>query len=216
MLVILSEPKSKQSGASSLETGGKKISSGGQQIDSTPAVLLQEVANGNKRAFQQLYGIYSQPIASFLSKRTNLSEQIEEILQEIFLTIWKKASYYNSAKGNPEQWIFTIARNKLYDYWRKVDRLGETIQSDWDHFADWENFIPGELSVSLESAMNTLTEDYRQIIKMVYFEGYTQKECSEKMGQPLGTVKWKIPKALGQLKKELEKKSLRYEYETSG
>ena len=157
--------------------------------------LLKKIAEGNRESFKTFYQMYNGAIYAFIKKRSYNTHFIEEVMQDIFINVWKKASYFKEERGNVEQWLFTIARNRLYDYWRQLERMGQEINTEWEDIRDDSSFS-SDSSLLVEKAMKQLSNDYQEIIELVYIKGHTNKECAEKLKQPLGTVKWKVQKAL--------------------
>ena len=131
-------------------------------------------------------------------------------MQDVFLNVWKKAAYFKPERGNVEQWLFTIARNRLYDYWRKIERFSEDVDIEWTDMKDPKEFT-SDTTLMVEKTVEQLPDEYQTIIHLVYIKGYTNRECAEKLSQPEGTIKWKVQKALQTMKSYLERTEQRGE-----
>ncbi|MDC3250249.1 RNA polymerase sigma factor [bacterium] len=166
--------------------------------------LLKEIAAQSRSAFQQFYERYSGPVFHFVDKKSFDKTYVEEVVQDVFVSVWNKAAFYKPERGNVEQWVFTIARNKLYDYWRKLERVGDMVDIQNLPLADSSQFNSDE-SLLIEQTMDILSEDFKKVIQCVYLDGNTNKYCAKELEQPEGTIKWKARKALEMMKKFLEK-----------
>jgi RNA polymerase sigma-70 factor (ECF subfamily) len=175
------------------------------QVDTSE--LLQKIAQQDRKAFELFYKHYSGAVLQFIKKRSYNTTIIEEVVQDIFLNVWKKASYFKPERGNVEQWLFTIARNRLYDYWRKIERFSEDVDIEWTSMEDPKEFT-SDTSLLVEKTVHQLPEEYRTIIHMIYIKGHTNKECAEQLKQPEGTIKWKVRKALQDMRNYLEKSEM--------
>jgi RNA polymerase sigma-70 factor, ECF subfamily len=143
----------------------------------------------------------------------NNNEAAEDVLQDVFLQIWEKAPLYDSARGKPLTWAITLTRNKSIDRLRSSQRRGR-LHDDLQHEAksdaqyDDRDAVTGvdlgEKSALVRQAIARLSTEQRQSIELAFFTGLTQTEISERLGEPLGTIKARIRRGMMKLRDVLE------------
>lgn len=143
----------------------------------------------------------------------NDRETAEDVLQEVFLQIWEKAPLYDPERGKPMTWAITLARNKSIDRLRATQRRGrlqEQIEKEKrideqfdarDGAADM-NLI--ENAAAVRQALQKLPAEQREAIELAFFSGLTQTEITERIKQPLGTVKARIRRGMMKMRAALE------------
>ena len=164
------------------------------------ALLIQH----NDQAFGYLYDNYSPALFGIISQIIPDKEMASDVLQDVFVNIWKKIDSYDASKGRLFTWILNIARNAAIDKIRsrsyqdglKNQPLTETVNSTG------ENHVvnPQVNDIGLKKVVNKLKEEYRTLIDLSYFQGFTHEEISKLLNIPLGTVKTRIRTALTQLR----------------
>ena len=171
--------------------------------------LLREIKQGNRNAFNQYYRLNVGLVRAFLRRKGLMLDSVEEdIIQEIFFKVWQKASYYQEDRGRPVNWLLAIAQNRLYDYWRRVQKapiheeISELDKSEKP--AATESEITAEVWLSVQKALKILSSEEMKLFKMVYVDGFTMKECSAALDTPSGTIKWRIANIVKRLKVEVE------------
>ena len=159
---------------------------------------IELLKNGNKNALYALYDKYSGALYGVVIRMCRDKELSEDLLQEIFLTIWKKIDQYDASKGKFYTWAYRIARNKTLNALRKTDTL---IQNeDMSVYKDIkEEELPREYD-ELNGVLKKLEDHHQKVIELVYFKGYTHREAHKMMGVPLGTFKSYVRQALVQLR----------------
>ncbi|HSM64159.1 MAG TPA: sigma-70 family RNA polymerase sigma factor [Gillisia sp.] len=157
--------------------------------------LIEELQSGNEKAFERIYELYSQStygIIYSIIKDTSISE---EVLQDVFIKIWNNASSYNPKKGRFFTWILNIARNASIDKIRSKDFKNKKLNLKSDNFVDIleskSNTIGKMDAIGLQKYIDILGPTCRKLIDLLFFKGFTQKETSEELQMPLGTVKTK-------------------------
>ena len=157
--------------------------------------LIEELQSGNEKAFERIYELYSQStygIIYSIIKDTSISE---EVLQDVFIKIWNNASSYNPKKGRFFTWILNIARNASIDKIRSKDFKNKKLNLKSDNFVDIleskSNSIGKIDAIGLQKYIDILGPTCRKLIDLLFFKGFTQKETSEELQMPLGTVKTK-------------------------
>jgi len=150
----------------------------------TDKELLLLISQENKKAFSLIYSKYAGLLCAFLRQKTSDVDLQNDVLQEVFVTVWKKASLYSPERGTPAQWLYTIARNKLFDRWRKTERLKEQTGMEWDRLED-PSAEPdvGEL-ITLKKILSTLSPKDQLWVKLCYLDGKTFEECAKELGVP--------------------------------
>ncbi|HET7579576.1 MAG TPA: sigma-70 family RNA polymerase sigma factor [Bacillales bacterium] len=169
------------------------------------AELYERVQSGDQQALELLYDKYEKILYSFSYRMTRHKESAEEVVQEVFVKVWKGQGNYDSSKGKFSSWLLTIARNASIDFMRKRrepayefeerDSLASSEPSIED-LVEWK-----ERGTEIRSAISTLTEEQQQVIEAFYFKGSTQQIIAEQFDIPLGTVKGRIRLALKHLRK---------------
>jgi len=189
-------------------------------ISSSDSELMQRVASYDSKALELLYNRYSSLLYTLIKKIVAESELAEEVLAEVFVIIWSKINYFDSALNNVYTWLITLARNKAVDKVKRL-RAPENIPEYNEEYEN--NFIIPQLSPeidpldlrtvinvkdSFEIALNKLTDAQKYVIYLAYYEGLTQNEIAQKLNIPLATVKSKIKVALVNLKDNLLKEEV--------
>ncbi len=164
-------------------------------------MLIQQVAERDVDALSRLYDKHSGLLMSVILAVLKDKAEAEDILQESFLTIWNKAGMYQPHLGKPTSWMVTIAKNKAYDRYRKLVRTreGMIILKDaiGKESCELELATDSEL---LKQGLQGLNCDQKEVIELVFYQGFTQQEAADKLDTPLGTVKARIRRGLLQLK----------------
>jgi RNA polymerase sigma-70 factor, ECF subfamily len=133
----------------------------------------------------------------------------EDLVQETFLRVWNRAQGLDSNKGSIGPWLLAVARNRAIDYLRSAGGRERNAMEfeETDHpalYTDMEHdLITSDSARRIKTAMDRLSPNQRQVIELAYFEGLSQTEMAERMGQPLGTVKTWVRAALKNLRDEL-------------
>ena len=171
--------------------------------------LLTLIAHGEKDALECFYNRYSTSVYSLGRYMLKDGALAEEVTQEVFLSIWQKASTFNPQRGSPKGWLMSITHHRIIDHIRSAKRAREStdrvaqdlfnLHSLYQVHTEDEaqrNMDRQEVIKSLES----LPEEQRKVVIMAYFEGYSQSEIAEALNQPLGTVKTRMRLALQKLR----------------
>ncbi|MFN8012737.1 MAG: RNA polymerase sigma factor [Holophagaceae bacterium] len=167
------------------------------------ADLLAAVAGGSQPAFRALYDRFAGRLLAYVRRMGGPRVSAEDVVQEIFVSIWVKAGQYRPALGSPEAWIFTITRHKVVDIWRSgnpVVDLGETPME-----AVMEPVMPEDsvTRLSLAKALAALAPEQRRPLELAYFGGLSYEETAHALGLPVGTLKSRIRATLGLLRAHL-------------
>lgn len=164
--------------------------------------LISEMQNGSEVAFAQLYDRYSPALYGIINKIIHDESEAQDILQDCFVTIWKKAQSFDAEKGSFFTWMLNICRNKAIDILRKQNRESDHLNTIKETDAmDTKEAAMNVNIIGINDVVARLPEEQRIIIEYLYFKGYTQKEVAEELDLPLGTVKTRARYALGELRK---------------
>lgn len=174
---------------------------------SEPELILL-LKRGEETAYGYLYDQYGPALYGVILHVVRQQEMAEDILQEVFLKIYRNIDHYETSKGRLYTWMLHIARNSAIDTVRstkfrdlkKIQPLENTVNTTADNNA---SSIPAIDHIGLDKIISALGEDHRKIIELAYFQGYTQEEVSRELDIPLGTVKTRVRSALIQIRKLL-------------
>jgi RNA polymerase sigma-70 factor (ECF subfamily) len=173
-------------------------------IPNTEEELISMLQGRDEQAFGYLYDNYSGALYGVILKMLGSEEGSRDLLQEVFVKIWRNIGSYDSAKGRLYTWMLNIARNAAIDILRSPGYTREKITTDLANDAHMERITPAAMlktdHVGLQKVVAGLKEEYRKIIDLAYFKGYTQEEIAEELNIPVGTVKTRSRSALLQLK----------------
>jgi RNA polymerase sigma-70 factor (ECF subfamily) len=169
--------------------------------------LVAAIRNGNQEAMAELYDRYSSVVYAVALRVLGDTNAAEDILQEIFMQLWRKPGAFDASRGNLAPWLAVITRNRAVDVLRKRRPQSEledttlTVDPDFAGEAD-----RGLIVEKVRSALQAMSSQQRSALEMAYFEGYSHSEISAKTGEPLGTIKTRIRSGLMQLRKLVETK----------
>jgi RNA polymerase sigma-70 factor (ECF subfamily) len=165
--------------------------------------LVAQLLQQNNQAFSYLYDNYSPALFGIICQIVPDKELANDVLQDVFINIWRKISSYDDSKGRLFTWMLNIARNAAIDKIRsrpyqdslKNQPLAENVNSTAAN-----SISPQVHDVGLKKLINKLREEYRVLIDLSYFQGFTHEEIARMQNIPLGTVKTRIRSALIQLR----------------
>jgi RNA polymerase sigma-70 factor (ECF subfamily) len=172
--------------------------------------LLAAIPRGDAAAFEQLYRSTSAKLFGIILRILPQRGDAEDVLQEVFATIWRKAGQYDMRQSSPITWLAMLARNRAID---KLRASASERQSAPIELAEQlSDPSPSTASVAersqdkrrLDACLDKLESQRRNLIRSAFFEGATYEELAARCGAPLGTVKSWIRRGLAQLKICLE------------
>ncbi|WP_290062856.1 ECF RNA polymerase sigma factor SigK [Amycolatopsis solani] len=175
----------------------------------TPEQLLARTALGDERAFAALYDHLAGPIFGTVLHVLRSRAHAEEVTQEVLLEIWRKAATFDPVRGRVQSWALTIAHRRAIDRVRSeqsaVDREERADRLDLRRPYDdvTETTLEQLDRAQVRAALSALTELQRESILLAYFQGYTCREVSEKLGVAVGTVKTRMRDGLIRLRDAL-------------
>jgi RNA polymerase sigma-70 factor (ECF subfamily) len=170
--------------------------------------LTALLKNKDQAAFARLYDSYSGAIYSIILQIVSDQELANDILQEVFINIWRKIEMYDAEKGRLFTWMLNIARNASIDMLRsrsyRNSQKNQSIQENVDVTVPGNTEQMNIDSIGLKKLLEKLKPEQRVLIDLSYFKGYTHEEIAEQEKIPLGTVKTRIRNALIQLREILK------------
>jgi len=184
--------------------------------------LLARAGLGDRAAFATLYEQTSSHLLGVVLRIQRDRAQAEDILQEVYVNVWRAAQSFDAAQSQPLTWLTSIARNRAIDSLRRTNTQPR-LQTNFGSFANDDNEdsdvydtvasdAPGPLDLlsrasdarALASCMDGLSAQQRQSVALAFFDGLSHAEVADSMRQPLGTVKSWVRRALASLKGCLE------------
>jgi RNA polymerase sigma-70 factor (ECF subfamily) len=176
-----------------------------RQLD---AELLTRVAKGDEAAFAQFYDRFSPGLFSFVLKMVRDEKEAEDILQEGFAQVWRRADTYDPARSSAFTWAVMVFRNKAIDRIRVRQRRQRV--TDLAIEQSLSSPVSDDLSASapelreehamVRTALAQIPDDQKQVIALAFFGGLTHEQIAEKLAAPLGTVKARIRRGLLKLR----------------
>ncbi|MEN9522326.1 MAG: hypothetical protein RL065_703 [Bacteroidota bacterium] len=175
-----------------------------QKIHIPEQELINQLKARSNDAFNYLYTNYSKALFTVVFQILQNQEQSEDVLQEAFVKIWKSVEQYDSSKGTLFTWMLNICRNQAIDKTRsklfKNNLQNQSIENNVSVFNKIETEFKPE-HIGLKKLTNDLKPEYREIIDLIYYKGFTQNDAAEHLQMPLGTVKTRCRAALTELRK---------------
>jgi RNA polymerase sigma-70 factor, ECF subfamily len=172
---------------------------------SPDAALVSAIHSGDQSAMAQLYDRYSSIVYSVALRVLADTGAAEDVLQEVFLQLWRNPGAFNASRGQLGAWLSVITRNRAIDFLRK--RRPETDIEDV--IVAVEPDLSGEVQRAgalqkIRTLLGSMPSAQRSALEMAFFEGLTHSEISQKTGEPLGTIKTRIRAGLLMLRKAFQ------------
>jgi RNA polymerase sigma-70 factor (ECF subfamily) len=170
--------------------------------------LLHAIAQRDEAALASLYDRYRLILFGLLVRILGSREEAEDILQEVFIQVWRRAADFDEQRGKPFTWLVTLSRSRAIDRLRQLsarDRLATASAQEAPAEASdaAEDAYRSEQKEIVEGALAQLPEEQRQALLLGYFEGLTQTEIAERLGAPLGTIKTRMRSGMIKLRELL-------------
>lgn len=168
----------------------------------TDATLVSAIASGDEQAMAELYDRYSAVVYSVALRVLSDRGAAEDILQDVFMQLWRNPKVFDANRGSLHGWLAVIARNRAIDSLRRrrpETEITDVVVSDMPSPASQP-----EWSFALEKirgAIESMPSPQRSALEMAFFEGLTHSEIAAKTGEPLGTIKTRIRGGLLALRK---------------
>jgi len=175
------------------------------------SALIAKMMSGDESALSTLYDRYAPMLFGMLMRVLNDRQAAEEVLQDLFLQLWRNAGQFDANRGSLPAWLMVIGRNRAISRLRgRRDR--EVLEEEEGDFAGTfaspqnieDEAARNQMARTVSSALQQLPPEQRQAVELAYFEGMTQSEIASKTGIPLGTVKTRVRTAMQTLRQTLE------------
>lgn len=167
-------------------------------------LLLTRAKDGDQGAMTELFDRYSRLVYSVALRVLNDSGQAEDVMQEIFLQVWRNPNAFVSGRGSLGAWLAVTARNRAIDIIRRrrpTDPVEEVVlTSETDLASEVER---NRMMEKVRLVLKGLPPEQQKSVELAFFEGMTHSEIAERTGDPLGTVKTRIRSALLTLRKAI-------------
>lgn len=182
-----------------------------EQQHSHDVELLKAVGAKDEAALGQLYDRYRLILFGVLIRILNSREEAEDVLQEVFLQVWRRAADFDENRGKPFTWLVTLARSRGIDRLRSLgsrERVaamsGAGANAASEEVSDAAaDAIRSEQRGVVNDALSQLPEEQKRLLILAYFDGLTQSEIAYKLGAPLGTVKTRMRSGMMKLRELL-------------
>lgn len=168
-------------------------------------VLVQAVRSGDEAAFRALYRRHSPRVYGFASRMLASEDDAEELVEDVFIAVWRRVASYDARRGEVIAWIFAMARSRVIDRLRRRARHPTSLSLAPDPAVDPADAVVTMLSVrAMRDGLASLNDDERAVLDACYYRGLSHSEAASYLGWPLGTVKTRSRTALSRLRMLLE------------
>jgi RNA polymerase sigma-70 factor, ECF subfamily len=172
--------------------------------------LIRRLKSRDPQAMSELYDRFGRVAFAVIVRMVRNTAIAEDLVQETFLKVWNRVSGFENERGALGSWVLAIARNRAIDYIRSADAKASQSTCDLEKlerprfFADLESdYVNQDRIRTIRAVFDKLSENQRRVLELAYFEGLSQTEMSERLQQPLGTVKTWVRTALQTIRAEL-------------
>ena len=169
--------------------------------------MLERIAGRDAHALADLYDRFA-PVALALASRVlGDRSEAEDVLQTVFTRVWQEAGRYDATRGSVATWLLSWIRNASIDRFRRREAQHRAALHSVDHAPavahDEAPAVAPEDKEKLARAVADLPADQRQVIELAYFEGFSQTQIAQRLGEPLGTVKTRMRLGMNKLRQAL-------------
>lgn len=170
--------------------------------------MLKRIVARDETALAQLYDGYRVILFGLLMRILNNREEAEDVLQEVFLQVWRRAADFDENRGRPFTWLVTLTRSRGIDRLRtlaareRVATAGAKEESEAVSDAASDVFRSEQRGL-VASALAQLPDEQKRALMLAYFDGLTQSEIATRLGAPLGTIKTRMRTGMMKLRELL-------------
>ena len=170
--------------------------------------LLHAIARGDELSLAALYDRYAAILLGLLLRILRNRPEAEDVLQEVFMQIWRRAGDFDEARGRGFTWLVTLARSRAIDRLRSIDARARAAQAAQHEVQEEttdasDDVLNSERRTVIQAALARLPEEQRRALLLAYYGGLTQSEIATRLNQPLGTVKTRMRSGLIKLRELL-------------
>jgi RNA polymerase sigma-70 factor, ECF subfamily len=162
--------------------------------------LLRRLMGGDAAALGEFYDLYAGLVNGLALRILRNTAEAEDVVQEVFVQVWRHAERYDPSRGSVEAWLCTIARTRALD---RLRRRAARREESSDRAPASSAAPKTEEALAVRKALATLSAEQRQALELAYYDGLTQTEIAERLGAPLGTIKTRIRTAMVRLRNVL-------------
>ncbi|WP_163515496.1 RNA polymerase sigma factor [Gelidibacter japonicus] len=156
-------------------------------------ILISKFQQKDEKAFEKLYRMYSESMHGVIYNIVRDHALAEEVMQDVFIKAWNNANSYSAEKGRFFTWILNIARNAAIDKTRSKTFKNSRKNLDAEYFVDIlqhsDSLDDQTDAIGIKKFVSQLAKKCIEVIELLYFQGFTQKEASETLDIPIGTIK---------------------------
>ena len=176
----------------------------------TDGELIERVADGDRSAFEELYGRYVRAVLGLALRRLGDRGRAEDATQDAFVAIWRSARTYDPSRGSGAPWLYAVARNAITDGLRRLPEPVAELQEGPGNEPDPSDHAEHEwVAWRVHRALEVLPAHERPVIELAYWRGLSQSEIAKVLALPLGTVKTRTRSALARLAQALDEEGIR-------
>jgi len=176
--------------------------------------LIVRVGKGDQQAFESLYDRSSSLLFSLAVRILSDREEATELMQEVYLEVWRKSVRYDPARGTPIAWLITLTRSRAIDRLRSRASRGHGLTDSIEKAGaaelpdgkggPFEAAADRELRQVVSAALASLPKAQQQAVELAYYEGLSHTEIAERLNEPVGTIKTRIKLGMTKLKVALQ------------
>jgi RNA polymerase sigma-70 factor (ECF subfamily) len=170
--------------------------------------LMRRVARGDRGAFERLYDELSAPVYGLARRVVRDPVRAEDVTQEVFIDVWRRATRFEADRGKAKTWVMTIAHRRAVDAVRRSEAQKrqdhQGVPDEVSHDQPGDAVIEAEEHGAVRECLETLTELQLESVRLAYFNGYTYGEVATLLDKPLPTIKTRMRDGLIRLRDCLE------------
>ncbi len=172
------------------------------------AALLARIRDRDERAIEELYARYSGGLYALAQQVTRSDRSAQDVVQEVFVAVWKDAARFDPARGSLGAWLYSLARHKAIDHVRREMVVRRHVAEADLSLEEAPDDVAREAWLNMRrervrAAVAELPDPQREAVELAFFSGLTHVEVAERLGIPLGTAKTRIRTALMRLRDRL-------------